>query len=141
MAPQIMADSTTVGKNEMKSVKALQLNSLRKAIPEAAFKKSVGKAFYYMLVDYAMWAGSVFAIYTLTTSELWTTLPAWQQNLANIIFWNVAGFLMWCIFITGHDCGHGTFSDSEVLNDIVGHFSHGSIMVPFYSWQVRLREH
>ena len=117
-------------------MKALQLNTLKKEIPEEAFQKSVWKGIYYMLVDYAMWAGSIFAIYTFTKSDMWATLPYWQQTLASVIFWNVAGFLMWCIFITGHDCGHGTFADSELVNDIFGHISHGSIMVPFYSWQV-----
>lgn len=57
------------------------------------------------------------------------------------MFWNVAGFLMWCVFIIGHDCGHGTFSDYEWLNDVVGHITHGSILVPFYPWQLSHRRH
>ena len=136
MAPQVVDNGSMENVDRKIAMKALQLNNLRKEIPEEAFKKSVWKGIYYMLVDYAMWAGSIFAIYTLTHSETWATMPYWQQAVSSVIFWNVAGFLMWCIFITGHDCGHGTFADSELVNDIFGHISHGSIMVPFYSWQV-----
>jgi hypothetical protein len=134
-SPEVQ-DNGAVIEDRKLAMKALQLNSIRKSIPEEAFKKSAVKATYYMLVDYAMWGASIFAIYSLTSSNVWATMPQYQQTLASIIYFNVAGFLMWCIFITGHDCGHGTFSDSELLNDVVGHFSHGSIMVPFYSWQV-----
>ena len=137
MAPQIVDNGNMENVDRKIAMKALQLNSLKKSIPEEAFKKNVYLGIYYMLVDYAMWAGSVFAIYTLTKSDVWATLPYWQQTMASILFWNVAGFLMWCIFITGHDCGHGTFADSKLVNDIFGHISHGSIMVPFYSWQVK----
>eukprot|EP01035_Chromulina_nebulosa_P018266 gene18266-23941_t len=41
----------------------------------------------------------------------------------------------------GHDCGHGTFSDSELLNDFIGHLTHGSILVPYYPWQLSHRRH
>ena len=136
MPPQVVDNGNMENVDRKIAMKALQLNNLRKEIPEEAFKKSVWKGIYYMLVDYAMWAASVYAIYSLTHSDTWATMPYWQQATASVIFWNVSGFLMWCIFITGHDCGHGTFADSELVNDIFGHISHGSIMVPFYSWQV-----
>jgi hypothetical protein len=135
-SPEVQ-DNGVVIEDRKLAMKALQLNSIRKSIPEEAFKKSPVKATYYMLVDYAMWGASIFAIYSLTSSNVWATMPQYQQTLASILYFNIAGFLMWCIFITGHDCGHGTFSDNELLNDVVGHFSHGSIMVPFYSWQVK----
>jgi len=48
---------------------------------------------------------------------------------------------MWGIFVIGHDCGHSTFSDSEKLNDFIGHITHGSILVPYYPWQLSHRRH
>lgn len=42
------------------------------------------------------------------------------------------------------DCicsGHGTFSEYEWVNDIVGHITHGAILVPFYPWQMTHRRH
>jgi omega-3 fatty acid desaturase (delta-15 desaturase) len=134
-SPEVQDNGAVISDTKM-AKKALQLDSIRKAIPAEAFQKSPLKGTYYMLKDYAMWGMSIYAIYGLTNSSIWATMPQYQQILASILYFNVAGFLMWCMFITGHDCGHGTFSNNELLNDIVGHISHGSIMVPFYSWQV-----
>jgi len=121
--------------------KALDLNQLRKCIPEECFKKSILRSSWYMFFDYAMWFGSVFALITLKSSSLWETMPQWQQILATVIYWQVSGFFMWCIFVVGHDCGHGTFSDYEWLNDIIGHITHGSILVPYWPWQLSHRRH
>ena len=142
MAPRPEANADVPSIDTKKSTAtALQLNNLRKAIPEEAFKKSVIKSSWHMVFDYAMWGGALYAIHTLRHAEVWATLPVWQQWAATLAFWNVAGFFMWCIFVVGHDCGHGTFSDSETLNDIVGHVTHGSILVPFYPWQLSHRRH
>ena len=125
--------------SEMKDVKVenpLDLRELKKAIPTECFVKSPLKATVYMLFDYGMIAGSFYSLWTLTHSAVWSSLPWWQKAAATLTYWLVTGFFMWCIFVVGHDCGHGTFSDSVMLNDVVGHLVHGSIMVPFYPWQV-----
>merc|ERR1719353_287294 len=59
-----------------------------------------------------MWFGSAYALYYLNESGIMATLPQWQQYAAAIISWQISGFFMWGIFVVGHDCGHGTFSDS-----------------------------
>ena len=114
------------------------LSDLRNAIPAVAFEKDVWKSIFYMGFDYSMWGGSLFAIYTLVNSTVWATLPFIVQMAASLLYWNVAGFFMWCIFVVGHDCGHTTFSNNKLLNDILGHITHGSLLVPFYPWQVNL---
>merc|ERR1719453_1534106 len=88
-----------------------------------------------------MWFGSAYALYYLNESGIMATLPQWQQYAAAIISWQISGFFMWGIFVVGHDCGHGTFSDNWLLNDIIGHICHGSIMVPYYPWQLSHRRH
>jgi omega-3 fatty acid desaturase (delta-15 desaturase) len=135
MPPCVVDAGNVEGK---KAVSALQLNNLRKAIPEEAFKKSIPKSTWYMTFDFAMWAGAAYSMHLLCNSAMWATMPFWQQAIATLIYWNFAGIFMWTIFLIGHDCGHGTFSDYEALNDIVGHISHGSIFVPFYPWQVSI---
>lgn len=81
------------------------MNELRKAIPEEAFQKSLPKSLFYMAFDYSMWGLAFAAIRALKESEIWTTLPFAAQAGASLLYWNVAGFFMWCIFVVGHDCG------------------------------------
>lgn len=134
MPPCASDVATTVDDKALRSV--LQLNSLKKAIPDEAFVKNVFRSSFYLFFDYFMWFGATFLIYKLNNSPLWETLPFWQQTAATLVFWNIAGFFMWGIFVVGHDCGHSTFSNYEILNDIIGHVCHGSILVPYYPWQV-----
>jgi acyl-lipid omega-3 desaturase len=114
----------------------LQLADIRRAIPDAAFKKSMWKAYGYMVFDYSTWFGTVFLMHTFCSSEAWSSMPYWQQVIASIVYFNVAGFFMWCLFMIGHDCGHGVFSNSTLENDIIGHLTHASLLVPYYPWQV-----
>ena len=114
----------------------MNLANIRKSIPEAAFKKSLTKSMYYLLKDAGLWLSTVLLMYTLVNSSLWSSLSYWQQSLVAIVYWNIAGFFMWCLFVVGHDCGHSTFSNYELVNDIIGHLAHGLLLVPFYPWQV-----
>ena len=37
--------------------------------------------------------------------------------------------------------GHGAFSDSKLLNSVVGHLTHAFIMVPYHGWRISHRTH
>ena len=110
------SNTKTVVHNTSSDAKALNLANIRKSIPEAAFKKSLLKSFYYFSKDLSLWLASVVLIHTLVNSSLWESLPFWQQAVATLVYWNVAGFFMWCLFVIGHDCGHSTFSNYESYN-------------------------
>ena len=120
---------------------ALKLDKLRKAIPKEAFVKSAFWGVMYMIFDYTMWLGSLYAIIRFNNSDYYQVAPTWAKYATTLLFWNVSGFFMWGIFVVGHDCGHGTFSTNKMLNDIVGHITHSSIMVPFYPWALSHRRH
>lgn len=51
------------------------------------------------------------------------------------------GMSLSSLFIVGHDCGHGTFSEYQWVNDIFGHLSHAPLMAPFWPWQKSHRQH
>lgn len=112
------------------------LSELRKAIPAEAFKKSAARSVGFMLFDYGCWMGAYASMRLLLATTFWTNLPFWTQAAISFVYWNIVGFFMWCIFVVGHDCGHKTFSTSTELNDVIGHVTHGSILVPYWPWQV-----
>ena len=148
MAPQLDTASGVKTASKKPSValpqtkaQALQLLNIRNALPPHVFKKDLAKSLYYMFFDYAMWLGSTSIMYVLAESNAWPNLPAVAQWAAWFIYINIAGFFMWCIFVVGHDCGHTTFSEYEWLNDIIGHITHSSIMVPYYPWRLSHRRH
>jgi hypothetical protein len=78
---------------------ALTLTSLRKALPEDVFVKSLVLSLYYLLFDAAMWAGSLYVALLVTKSDSWKSLELWQQTLFSFLYWNFAGFFMWCLFV------------------------------------------
>lgn len=136
------ATDVNAGPTEDKALTSvMQLHNMKKAIPEEAFNKNIFKSLFYMFFDYGCWLGATALIYTLCNSPTWDMMQTWQQIVATLVFWNVAGFFMWGVFVVGHDCGHGTFSNYELVNDVLGHICHGSILVPYYSWQLSHRRH
>jgi len=138
MAPCIADQKTAVGVN---ASNALNLNSIRKAIPSKAFEKSFIKSLSYMIFDYIMWGSCVMLMLTLSKSEIYNNMHIVLQLACNILYFNVAGFFMWCIFMIGHDCGHTNFCNSVLVNDIFGHITHGSLLVPYWPWQLSHRRH
>jgi len=45
------------------------------------------------------------------------------------------------LWVIGHECGHGGFSDSTLVNDVVGWLVHSSLLVPYFSWKISHRRH
>jgi len=119
----------------------MELSSIRESIPKEAFNKSLFWSLFYMFFDFGMIAGSSYGIWHLNQSGIYAGLPLWQQYGATVAHWLVSGFFMWGIFVVGHDCGHGSFSESTLINDTLGHLCHGSILVPYWPWRLSHSRH
>eukprot|EP00793_Prasinoderma_coloniale_P001376 PRCOL_00005151-RA len=107
------------------------LSEIKAAIPAECFKKSLPTALFYMARDLGLLGGSFYL----------ARAYALGNPLLLLVHALVSGFLMWCAFVVGHDCGHGTFSDSALLNAVCGHVCHAPLLVPFWPWAFSHRLH
>jgi omega-3 fatty acid desaturase (delta-15 desaturase) len=110
------------------------LSTLKAAIPAHCFVKSTWTGLYYLARDFAF-IGACYAAYPLVNKY------GDAFGLAKFAWWNIVGFFGWCLFVVGHDCGHRTFSDNLMVNDIFGHIAHTPLLVPFHGWRVSHRKH
>jgi omega-3 fatty acid desaturase (delta-15 desaturase) len=106
------------------------LKTLSNAIPAECFQPSVGRSLLYYVQDLVL-VSLLYYLFSLTPQTLPYLIP----------FWLCQGLMFWALFVTGHDCGHGSFSNSPLLNGIIGHLAHAPLLVPFYPWAYTHRLH
>jgi len=117
----------------------LSIGAIRTRIPSECFQKDTVKSLSYMLFD-----TQVIALLYLIDSHIpftWDEPYVGSAIIWKLVWWNAVGLMMWCVFVVGHDCGHTTFSNNSVVNDICGHICHGFIGVPFWPWAWSHRKH
>ncbi|KDP46481.1 hypothetical protein JCGZ_08453 [Jatropha curcas] len=106
-----------------------KIAEIRAAIPNHCWVKNPWRSLSYVLRD-------IIIIFALAASAIYcNTWWFWP------FYWAAQGTMFWAIFVLGHDCGHGSFSDNSLLNNIVGHFLHSSILVPYHGWRISHRTH
>jgi omega-3 fatty acid desaturase (delta-15 desaturase) len=110
---------------------------IKKALPGHCFKSSVARSMYYAGKDVvqvvAVWAALAY----LTSVIDWVPLKA----ALILLYWAAQGTFFFSLFVLGHDCGHSSFSNYPLLNDIVGTISHAFLIVPYYQWKLSHRHH
>lgn len=84
------------------------LKDIRTAIPSKCFKKDTFRSLSYLARDVAVVAGLAAGALAIKNPLLW---PA---------YWAAQGTMFWALFVVGHDCGHGSFSDNKLINSVVG---------------------
>ncbi|KAL6275647.1 hypothetical protein ACE6H2_019248 [Prunus campanulata] len=106
-----------------------KIAEIRDAIPKHCWVKNPWTSLSYAVRDiFVIFALSAIAKYSST----WYVWP---------FYWAVQGAMFWAVFVIGHDCGHGSFSDSRWLNSFVGHILHSAILVPFHGWRISHKTH
>ncbi|KMZ75477.1 omega-3 fatty acid desaturase [Zostera marina] len=105
------------------------IGEIRNAIPKHCFVKDSWRSMSYVLRDLV---AVVFLAATVMYFDRWFAWP---------LYWVAQGTIFWAIFVLGHDCGHGSFSDSKMLNSVVGHTLHSFILVPYDGWRISHRTH
>ncbi|XP_073159392.1 omega-3 fatty acid desaturase, chloroplastic-like [Henckelia pumila] len=106
-----------------------KLSDIKNAIPKHCWVKDPWKSMSYVVRDVAVVLGlAALAAYF----NNWVVWP---------LYWFAQGTMFWALFVLGHDCGHGSFSNNHKLNSVVGHLLHSSILVPYHGWRISHRTH
>jgi len=111
------------------------LEQIRAAIPRHCFEKSVPMSLYFFFKDWFLISFTYFLAFEY--HFLFARFPF----LMFPAFWLVQGTLYWALFVVGHDCGHGSFSEYPKLNFLIGHLTHTPLLVPFHSWRISHHKH
>lgn len=114
------------------------IKTIRDAIPEKCWNRSYVRSFGYLFRDLALisawgWLGLTYIPQIDDTNYL--------RTLAWIAYGYVQGLFCTGLWILAHECGHGAFSPSQVVNDVVGWFAHSLLMVPYFSWKFSHHRH
>jgi len=136
--------------------KNLSLDKLKKSLPKEVFQKDLRRSLQWMIWDMFISGFGLYlvrSVYQVPGSEFAVQVFGETGSLigetGSVIFkcvtmfllqW-ITGFFMWAIFVSGHDCGHGTFSNYKEVNFLCGLITHGSILVPFQCWARSHRFH
>ncbi|TYI44839.1 hypothetical protein ES332_A01G266800v1 [Gossypium tomentosum] len=105
------------------------LADVRASIPQHCWVKDPWKSMSYVVRDVALVLSLAAAVVYVNNWLVWP------------LYWVAQGTMFWALFVLGHDCGHGSFSNNPKLNSLVGHLLHSSILVPYHGWRISHRIH
>ncbi|PHH62671.1 hypothetical protein CDD81_6817 [Ophiocordyceps australis] len=115
------------------------IKDIRDAIPKHCFQRSALRGYAYILRDLVCLATTFVLFYNFVTPD-YVPLKA-----ARIVLWGLytvlQGLFGTGLWVIAHECGHGAFSDSRLINDITGWVLHSSLLVPYFSWQISHGKH
>jgi len=130
--------------NDPNAPKLPTKGEIKAIIPKECFQRSALHSFYFIFRDSAMAAALVYATMQVLSTEIPSNLLS-IEGLKWFAGWNFYAFWQGCIltghWVIGHECGHGAFSSSQTLNDIVGFILHQALLVPYFAWQFTHAKH
>ena len=108
------------GKDEVpRSVPTLV--EIKRILPKSCFQPSVGKSLYFVFKDSVI----ITTLYIANLLVEQNSDYKYAKYFVLPLYWYLQGTMFWAVFVLGHDCGHGSFSNYELLNNIIGNFLHG----------------
>jgi omega-6 fatty acid desaturase (delta-12 desaturase) len=124
--------------NEFK-VPDFTIKDIRDAIPKHCFQRSALKGYYYILRDIVCLATTFYVFHNYVTPETVPSTPA--RGALWAVYTILQGLFGTGLWVIAHECGHGAFSDSRLINDMTGWVLHSALLVPYFSWQISHRKH
>ncbi|XP_039014131.1 omega-3 fatty acid desaturase, chloroplastic-like [Hibiscus syriacus] len=106
-----------------------RIADIRAVIPKHCWIKNPWRSMSYVFRD-------VIAVFALLAAAAY--LNSW---FIRPLYWVAQGKMFWALFVLGHDCGHESFSHDPILNDVVGHILHSTILVRYHGWRISHKTH
>ncbi|GEQ66670.1 hypothetical protein JCM33374_g333 [Metschnikowia sp. JCM 33374] len=113
------------------------IKDILSAIPAHCYERRTWESLYYVFRD-IFWMtviGYVANNYIHLLPNSTLRFAAWS---AYSIVQGLFGTGLW---ILAHECGHSAFSDSRLVNDVVGWVLHSWWLVPYFSWKFSHAKH
>nr|ATV93529.1 omega-3 desaturase-like B [Patella vulgata] len=109
---------------------------IKRSIPAHCYKSSVKTSLYFAIKDVVL----IIVLYFIGELLL-KYLPLWAIVITAPLFWFIQGTIFTACFVIGHDCGHGSFSNYDLVNDTVGTIMHAFLMTPYFGWKISHKNH
>jgi omega-6 fatty acid desaturase (delta-12 desaturase) len=106
----------------------VSLTDIVKSMPQEVFQLNMTKAWGAVATTLASVSASLYLI----SISPWYLLP---------FAWFIAGTAFTGFFVIGHDCGHRSFSENKLLEDIVGTLAFMPLIYPFEPWRIKHNQH
>lgn len=115
------------------------IKNIRDAIPKHCFERSALTGYSYILRDIVCLATTFVIFHNLVTPECVSSAPL------RVALWGLytvlQGLFATGLWVIAHECGHGAFSDSRLVNDVTGWALHSALLVPYFSWKISHGKH
>lgn len=111
------------------------LKTIKDAIPAHCFKRNLFKSLSYLVSDLILVALLGY-LSTFISSAAEYQLPIWSPYLLWPLYWYTQGSVLTGVWVLAHECGHQSFSESELANNIVGSICHSLLLVPYHAWRI-----
>lgn len=109
---------------------------MKDAIPPECFRSSAVTSLSYLARD---------IIYATVLVYLALQIHLIDSPILQALAWAAYTFAQGAVgtglWILGHECGHGSFSEYKTLNSFVGWAVHSVLLVPYFSWQITHARH
>jgi hypothetical protein len=92
----------------------------------------------FQLNMWKAWGAVVTSIVAMSASLYLISVSPWYLLP---FAWFVAGTAFTGFFVIGHDCGHRSFSENKLLEDIVGTLAFMPLIYPFEPWRIKHNQH
>ena len=116
----------------------LNLQTLRAAIPPELMRPNELRSWLALFRVLVMVSLCLFAMSQITLS--WDSTLFWKLP-ALLLVWGIYAPVLLGFFLVGHDCGHGSFSRYQRVNQWVGNLCMAPIFNGFRTWTLTHNHH